>query len=100
MSFHMTSSGMSAARILATCSLVSFTSRYPHRHRWKPNPHAGCHVGKPTSAPYCSMTCCGLGPEKKYRSSVPPMRRYSISETGDAGGVRSRMSEPAALLVR
>ena len=43
------------------------------------------------------MTSCGPGPERKYRSSVPPRMRYWTRETGEDGGVKSRMSEPAAL---
>ena len=91
---------MSASRIRRTASRVAFTLVNPHRHRWKPKPQYGCQVGRPTSAPYCSMTSCGPGPERKYRSSVPPRSRYWRMETGDEGGVRRKVSEPAALEAR
>ena len=43
------------------------------------------------------MTDLGLGPEKKYKSRVPPSMRYWMREVLDPGGVASRISDPAAL---
>jgi hypothetical protein len=43
------------------------------------------------------MTLFGSGPEKKYKSRVPPMRRYWIKDWFEDGGEARMMSEPAAL---
>lgn len=43
------------------------------------------------------MTLFGSGPEKKYRSSVPPIIRYWIKDWFKDGGDARMMSDPAAL---
>jgi hypothetical protein len=43
------------------------------------------------------MTLFGSGPEKKYKSSVPPMLRYWIKDWFEEGGDARMMSAPAAL---